>query len=130
MTTLGLNHYNLRANRELLDALRDFYCTVVGLTQGERPPFSSFGYWLYAGDRDVLHLTEVRPGESRIIHASTTFDHVAFTCANRAEVEARLRALGVRFSIDRVPSRPGQVQLFFDDPAGNGIELNFRGESN
>ena len=52
MTTLGLNHYNLRANRELLDALRDFYCTVVGLTVGERPPFSSFGYWLYAGDQE------------------------------------------------------------------------------
>jgi catechol-2,3-dioxygenase len=128
MTTLALNHYNLRANREMLDALRDFYCKVVGLTQGKRPPFSSFGYWLYAGDSDVLHLTEAAPGESRAIDVSTTFDHVAFACVNRAEVEARLRALGIQFSVDCVPLTR-EVQLFFQDPAGNGVELSF-GESN
>lgn len=124
MTILALNHYNLRADRELLDVLRDFYCTVVGLTQGRRPAFTSFGYWLYAGDRDVLHLTEVQPNELRQAHVPTTFDHVAFTCAGRTEVEARLEALKVRFDTDDVPGA-GQVQLFFRDRLGNGVELNF-----
>ena len=128
MTVLALTHYNLRASRELLDALRDFYCTAVGLTQGERPPFSSFGYWLYVGNKDVLHLTQAHEGELRTPHVATTFDHVAFTCGNRAEVEARLNALGIQFSVDCVPLT-GQVQLFFQDPAGNGVELNFEGHT-
>ena len=41
MATLAFAHYNLRAPRKLLDELRDFYCDVVGLRVGERPPFRS-----------------------------------------------------------------------------------------
>ena len=58
MPVLGLSHFNLRASRPLLDKLKDFYVDVVGLRPGFRPPFQRFGYWLYAGDSDVLHLTE------------------------------------------------------------------------
>jgi glyoxylase I family protein len=126
MPAIGLNHYNLRAKRELLDALRDFYCLVLGLTQGERPNFTSFGYWLYAGEMDILHLTESRPDEVRSTHIATTFDHIALTCVNRMEMEDRLKALNVEFTVDQVPTT-GQVQLFLQDPAGNGVELNFRG---
>ncbi len=46
MATIGLNHYNLRAPRELLDKLKEFYCEVVGLELGQRPPLDGSGYWL------------------------------------------------------------------------------------
>lgn len=49
---------------------------------------------------------------------------VAFACSGRAEMEARLHASGVGFRTDHVPAT-AQVQLFFQDPAGNGVELNF-----
>lgn len=124
MPVSGFSHFNLRADRNLLDELRSFYCDVVGLTEGARPPFRSHGYWLYAGGRDILHLTESRRGEVRHAHAASTFDHVAFACTGRADIEARLREKGIDFSTDRVPAT-GQVQLFFQDPAGNGVELNF-----
>ena len=65
MTVVGFNHYNLRAPRELLEQLRSFYCDVVGLRVGPRPSFASFGYWLYAGEQDILHLTETDAGEVR-----------------------------------------------------------------
>ena len=65
MPAIGFNHYNLRAPRALLDELKDFYCETLGLTVGERPAFRSFGYWLYAGSRDVLHLSETALGEVR-----------------------------------------------------------------
>jgi catechol-2,3-dioxygenase len=121
---VGFSHYNLRGPRALMEQLRTFYTEVVGLQAGERPPFPSFGHWLYAGGRDVLHLSEARPGEERAIGVAGTFDHVAFECTGRADTERRLTSLGVSYRVARVPLT-GQVQLFFTDPAGNGVELNF-----
>lgn len=128
MEVTGFSHYNLRAPRELLDTLCNFYCEIVGLVVGPRPPFGSNGYWLYAGDRDVLHLTECPADESRSTEARTTFDHAAFNCRGRSAYEKRLRALGVPYDADSVPQMD-QYQIFFKDPAGNGVELNFAAES-
>ncbi|KAB0643631.1 VOC family protein [Burkholderia latens] len=124
MSVIGLNHYNLRADRATLDTLRDFYVNVVGLEPGYRPPFQSAGYWLYAGKQAILHLSEARPGEVRPSHAVNTFDHMAFSCENAAAMERRLADARVRYSRTYVPLTR-QLQLFFTDPAGNGIELNF-----
>ena len=124
MPVQGFNHYNLRASRALLDQLRDFYCEVVGLSLGERPAFRSFGYWLYAGGRDVLHLSECPPDEVRLTHVETTLDHVAFTCTDFAGTCARLERLGISFG-QREVAATGIRQIFFNDPAGNGIEFNF-----
>jgi catechol-2,3-dioxygenase len=125
MAVLGFSHYNLRAPRQLLDRLRDFYVDVVGLQPGPRPPFRSFGYWLYAGGEPVLHLSEDSAGESRLASGgTTTFDHAAFRCSALADTEARLAARGIAFERSEVPAT-GIVQLFFSDPAGNGVELGF-----
>lgn len=124
MTALGFSHYNLRAPRALLDELRDFYSDVVGLTVGQRPPFRSFGYWLYAGGHAVLHLSEAGPDELRPTRPSGTFDHAAFRCSGRAAYESALALRGIRYRVAHVPATQ-QVQLFLTDPAGNGVELNF-----
>lgn len=124
MENQGLNHYNLRAPHPLLESLRDFYCEVVGLSVGARPPLASFGYWLYAGSAGVLHLSEARETEQRTLAAAGTFDHVAFTCTDSAGYQALLDRKGVPYRRAQV-AQTGQVQLFFKDPAGNGVELNF-----
>jgi catechol-2,3-dioxygenase len=124
MNVLGLSHYNLRGPRAVLDGLCSFYSQVVGLKTGARPPFRSFGYWLYAGEEAVLHLSEAAPSEVRAAGIVTTFDHVAFRCSGRRGFEDRLRALGIDYQVDGVPGT-AQVQLFFQDPAGNGVELIF-----
>ncbi|WP_396332773.1 VOC family protein [Burkholderia anthina] len=124
MSVIGLDHYNLRADRATLDTLRDFYVTVVGLEPGYRPPFQSDGYWLYAGAQAILHLSEARPGEVRPAHVVNTFDHMAFSCANAADMERRLTDAQVRYARRYVPLTR-QLQIFFSDPAGNGVELNF-----
>lgn len=103
--------------------MRDFYTEVVGLSLGERPPFESFGYWLYAGREAVLHLTEVADEASARI-APSTFGHGAFNCIGRREFERRLALRGITFEVAHVPLTE-QIQLFFKDPAGNGVELNF-----
>ncbi|MBX3725465.1 MAG: diguanylate cyclase [Xanthomonadales bacterium] len=108
----------------MVEALRAFYCDVVGLSVGPRPSFRRFGYWLYAGPKDVLHLTESSADERRAVSVRSTFDHVAFSCVDSAAYEARLQSAGIAYESDIVPGT-GQVQLFFSDPAGNGVELNF-----
>ncbi len=124
MQIVGFDHYNLRAPRAVLDDLRAFYCDIVGLVEGDRPPFRSFGYWLYAGGRPVLHLSESKPGESCPSHVASTFSHASFTCVGRRAFERRLAERGIEYRVAQVPLI-GQVQLFFSDPAGNGVELGF-----
>lgn len=124
MAVSGFNHYNLRAPRELLDQLRTFYCEVVGLQVGARPAFRSFGYWLYAGEKDVLHLSEASSDEVRQTGVLTTFDHVAFTCTDADETEKKLAQQGIDYNV-RLVAATGIRQIFFRDPAGNGVEFNF-----
>jgi catechol-2,3-dioxygenase len=126
MSVISFSHYNLRAPRELLDRLRTFYTEVVGLKVGVRPAFRSYGYWLYAGEQAVLHLSEAGHEVTPSDGATTSFDHAAFNCVGRKEFESRLMQQGVSFEVARVPETD-QVQLFFEDPAGNGVELNFTG---
>jgi glyoxylase I family protein len=121
---LGLNHYNIRAPSPLLEQLRDFYCSALGLRVGDRPQFRTHGYWLYAGDQALLHLSATRPGEVRQVGVTPTFDHVAFTCTDDSAMQDTLRAQDIAYSVEDAPQR-AQRQIFFRDPAGNGIELNF-----
>ena len=107
-----------------MEALKVFYRDVVGLQIGERPQLTSFGYWLYAGAKDVLHLSEAKAEEKRKENVATTFDHVAFTATDYDGTIARLEKLGIKFRTREI-SDAGQRQIFFSDPAGNGVELNF-----
>jgi catechol 2,3-dioxygenase-like lactoylglutathione lyase family enzyme len=124
VATLGLNHYNIRAPSPLLEELRDFYCAALGLRVGARPQFRTYGYWLYAGEQAVLHLSRTRDGEVRQVGVVPTFDHVAFTCTDDLAMQSVLRTMAIQFAVDDAPER-AQRQIFFRDPAGNGVELNF-----
>ena len=72
----------------------------------------------------VLHLSEARPGEQRASNVATTFDHVAFECTDFEAMRAHLARMNIDCSVAEVPGKT-QKQIFFSDPAGNGIELNF-----
>ena len=126
MTIKALAHVNIRASEDLIEQLRLFYVAIVGLTEGARPPFRSRGYWLYAGALDVMHLT-VDPAMTGTSAAPTGWlDHYAFAADDLEGTLARLESAGVPHHIDRVPSS-SQAQVFFRDPAGIAIELNFAG---
>lgn len=124
MTTLGLHHINLRAHRLLLDSLRDFYCEVLGFHQGHRPAFPSFGYWLYAQETAVIHLSEAKSDEERMLHNDGYLDHFAFDCTDLIEVEKALQRNDIEYRKVQIPSST-HIQLFLQDPAGNNVELNF-----
>lgn len=124
MKVLDIDHYNFRAAPDLLDELRDFYCTVIGLSVGKRPALRSSGYWLYAGNKAVLHLSQTKPEEMRLSHVNGIFDHVAFACSDLQAFENHLNQIGIEYRKSYI-AETMQTQLFLSDPAGNCVELNF-----
>ena len=123
----ALHHVNLRASAAEVQALKDFYCKVVGLQEGERPRFHSPGYWLYADDAPIIHLSvaeadaDVPLSDPR--HRSVV-NHIAFRCTDFKGILTRLRAHRVVFSVVEVPI-VGELQVQFQDPSGIGVELTF-----
>jgi catechol-2,3-dioxygenase len=124
----GINHYNLRAAPEIIEKLKKFYIEIVGLKLGHRPPFNNGGYWLYANDKDVLHLSFSKNDITNELHVSSTFDHMAFTAENEMDHINVLKENNIDYIIREVPEI-GTRQIFFKDPAGNGIELIFSNDS-
>lgn len=124
MSIQSLDHINLRAPPGLLEELRRFYESALGLAVGHRPPFGSHGYWLYAGGSPLVHLQAVDAAEDRATQVTTTMDHVAFGATGFDAVTRRLEALGVAFTTRSIPLT-GARQVFLRDPAGNGVELLF-----
>ena len=120
----GINHYNLRADEKTIEVLKEFYIEIVGLKLGHRPPFKNGGYWLYANQKDVLHLSFSKNGIVNQLNVNSTLDHIAFTCQNENMHIDLLNKKNIKFSIREVPEI-GTRQIFFKDPAGNGIELIF-----
>jgi catechol 2,3-dioxygenase-like lactoylglutathione lyase family enzyme len=63
MAVTGMHHFNIRVSQAEIGALKSFYCDILGFRVGPRPPFQSAGFWLYAGQLPVLHLTQMNSGE-------------------------------------------------------------------
>jgi catechol 2,3-dioxygenase-like lactoylglutathione lyase family enzyme len=119
VTIEAIHHVNIRAPATDIAKLKQFYCEIVGLREGWRPPFESRGYWLYAGIHPVVHLVESE-GEAA---SQGCVDHVAFRCTDLDPVLTRLRSRGIEYQLSRVPSL-GDQQVLFHDPLGMGVELN------
>lgn len=130
MKLKSLDHVLLVADD--LEATKDFYVDVIGLTVGARPDFTFRGYWLYSGDRACIHLAaradrEGAAGKGNAGGSSRTtgpIDHVAFAVDDCDGARADLDRRGVAYEHKKVPGAPLQ-QLFLTDPNGVLIELNF-----
>jgi len=122
---MQLDHINITAPGHLLDELRDFYRDVLGLTEGYRPTFSRPGYWLYAGDRPVVHLIESDTGKIR--NGTAALDHIAFRSRGLKAMKSRLEDFGVGYQ-EFVVGDIRLTQLFVTDPAGTRVEINFPDE--
>lgn len=121
MHVVKIDHINIAGTSRLVAACRAFYIDVLGLKEGHRPSFSSRGFWLYAGENAVVHLTEK---SDHVAGDTSPLDHFAFSCVGVAEMLERLKVHEIAHSITEVPGS-GATQLFIKDPAGIGLELNF-----
>ncbi|MDP1532319.1 MAG: VOC family protein [Rubrivivax sp.] len=136
---IQLNHFSIRSLD--LPACERFYCGLLGLEVGPRPPFPFPGLWLYAGDtaqysNAVVHIIGIDRNDPEglkqylgdrdesSLEGTGAVDHLAFFATGLAATLARLRAQGVECRERMVPLL-GLHQVFVDDPQGVVIELNF-----
>jgi catechol 2,3-dioxygenase-like lactoylglutathione lyase family enzyme len=123
---MQLDHFNIAAPMDLLETTRDFYVSVLGFEEGFRPVFSRRGFWLYSGERPSIHLIE---SERHFASEKQGFlDHIAFRASGLDATRKRLEQYGVDYRQSYI-SEFEMTQLFFRDPAGTGLEINFPGES-
>ncbi len=135
MTITAMEHVLVLSDD--LETTREFYCNVVGLRVGPRPPLEFPGYWLYADSPNAcLHLAESEP---YLAHAATlglaapsvpqarggAVDHIAFDESDYEAALARIAAGGLTAVRNAVPDGPRQ--LFIDDPNGVRVEINVKG---
>jgi catechol 2,3-dioxygenase-like lactoylglutathione lyase family enzyme len=97
VTIDAIDHVNIRAPAADIAKLKQFYCDVLGLSEGWRPPFESRGYWLYGGGRPLVHLVEgpVEDDTGPVGASSARIDHVSFRTADFESLTARVGKRGI-----------------------------------
>jgi catechol 2,3-dioxygenase-like lactoylglutathione lyase family enzyme len=128
-----MEHFLLQT--EDIEATKDWYVKVLGFRVGPSPDFKFPVYWLYLGDRDVLHITtggknvsENRKKyvgqQSDVTSGTGVIDHVAFRATGLHEMIDHLSKSDIDFKERQVDDQ-GLYQLFLFDPNGVKVELNF-----
>lgn len=106
-----------------LPVTQEFY-EALGLTVGTRPKFRFPGLWLYSGDKAILHVIHVKEAAKE---PDGAIDHIAFWATGLAPTIEMLEARGVSTKLMRLPEPFNAWQLFFRDPFGAMVELDFDG---
>ncbi|MBX9635974.1 VOC family protein [Nitrosomonas sp.] len=119
MTIEGMNHFTVLSSN--LERSKAFYVNILGLTEGYRPPFDFPGAWLYAENQAILH---IMTGKQLPANAAGVIDHMAFTASNLHAVVNTLKQNGVHYELRRLKGLESW-QLFFHDPDGAKVELDF-----
>ena len=130
-----LDHCSIRTLN--LEATRDFYINVLGMSEGDRPDFPFPGCWLYVDGRTVVHLVGVDPNDpsglmgylggdidAEALTGSGSFDHIAFRATDAPAMLERLKKNDVSYRERQVPNMDLH-QIFVEDPNGITIELNY-----
>jgi len=133
MPLTRLEHYLVLSDD--IHRTRDFYCDVLGMTEGFRPQLTFPGFWLYVDDTPCVHIAEWRTyaawtqevGIPLSTKAPGTgpVDHIAFNATGFDEMRARLAGRKLEWSENSLDDI-GMKQMFLHDPNGVPIEINFR----
>lgn len=121
MAVSAMNHFTILTDD--LDATLAFYKAHLGFAPGPRPPFKFPGAWLYAagGSDAILHVIAGREKKELV---KGVLDHMAFTAQDLPATVAKLKAHNVAYELRKLPDY-GTWQLFFVDPNGAKVELDF-----
>jgi catechol 2,3-dioxygenase-like lactoylglutathione lyase family enzyme len=128
-----IEHFLLQT--EDIEATKDWYVKVLGFRVGPAPDFKFPVYWLYLGDRDVLHITtggkNVSENRKKYVgqqsDAATgtgVIDHIGFRTTGLYEMIDHLNKNNIEFKERQVDDQ-GLYQLFMFDPNGVKVELNY-----
>lgn len=115
-----LDHVNIRTSN--LEGMIEWYESILGMKNGDRPPFPFPGAWLYTDGDAAVHLIGLEP--TPVNGDDLQLEHFAFQAFGFDEYKAHLDANGVRFEEVVVPGI-GITQLNIWDPDGNHIHIDF-----
>jgi catechol 2,3-dioxygenase-like lactoylglutathione lyase family enzyme len=113
----GINHVSISATD--LETSTRFYEEVFGMERIPTPIFETPVQWLRVGDMQLHLFLDPSGNPPRRHHLGITIDDFD---AAYAAVSARMSS---EWGAGLVELPSGQVQLYFHDPAGNLIELNW-----
>ena len=116
----SLDHVNVRTGK--VQAMREWYVRVLGMSDGDRPPFPFPGAWLYIGGHPCLHLVGL---DSEPANTDPKLEHFAFSATGLKEFKSKLDASGEKYDVRVVPGL-GIVQFNVWDPDGNHIHIDFQ----
>lgn len=123
MPVTAMNHFTILTDD--LPSTLAFYEEHLNLISGARPPFTFPGAWLYAeggrGKDPILHIVAGIKKE-RLVKG--VIDHMAFSGKGLAEAVRKLTANKITYELRRLPEY-GTWQLFFSDPNGAKVEIDF-----
>jgi catechol 2,3-dioxygenase-like lactoylglutathione lyase family enzyme len=116
-----MNHFTILTDN--LDGTIAFYRELLNLQPGPRPAFGFPGAWLYppGGQRAILHVIADRPHRELV---KGVIDHNAFTGQGLVETVGKLQVRGIPYELQQLPGS-GTWQLFFHDPNGAKVEIDF-----
>ncbi len=134
MPVTELAHYLIRSQD--IEASRDFYVNVIGLSEVPRPNFPFPGHWLGTNGGVQVHLAphDIANREVYYVGSATdaatgqsgAIDHVAFLAQDHESMIRKFDSLGIEYT-PRFLRAAGVFQIFVRDPDGITIELNFPG---
>ena len=121
-----------------IDATRDWYARVLGMRSGPHPDFGFPVHWMYVGERDVVHIGPSSrtasenqknylgrtSGKSAQEDGTGAIDHIAFRASGLRAMLEHLEKEKIAYTRRRANGQ-ALLQLFFYDPNGIKIELNF-----
>jgi len=121
MAVAGMNHFTILTDN--LETTLAFYDAHLGLRPGARPPFTFPGAWLYAegGNEPILHIV-AGIDKNRLVKG--VIDHMAFTGRDLPATAKKLKEQGIAYELRKLPAY-GTWQLFFHDPNGAKVEIDF-----
>ena len=133
MPVSHIEHFLVAADD--IDATRDWYARVLGMKPGPHPDFGFPVHWMYLGETDIVHIgpSAKAAGEIQKKYLGRTsqgsegtgaIDHIAFRAAGLRDMLEHLKKERISFTQRRANGQ-ALFQLFFYDPNGIKIELNF-----
>lgn len=114
-----MDHFTVVTDR--VEETQRFY-ERLGLTAGARPDFPVGGLWLYAQGHPVLHVVEI--AEMPVLRRGA-LDHMAFWGADIVATLEMLQREGTPYRLLRLPRPWSTWQVFFLDPNGAEVEIDF-----
>src|SRR5687768_16355554 len=122
-----------------IDATRDWYARILGMTSGPHPDFGFPVHWMYAGEVDLVHIgpSAKIAGENQKKYLGRTsqggasgtgaIDHIAFRATGLRGMLEHLKRENIPFTQRRANGQ-ALLQVFFYDPNVIMIELNYAAE--